>query len=123
MATALTSGRFNPPHDGHMAMLKRLLKKYDSVKVVILDYQKRDFPICYCRKVFEEIFEDDNRIEFLVNTTHFGEITLEEIKSFDCEIYVGGNLSVLRHIEILGFPCDYVERAFEYSARFYKRPD
>lgn len=120
---ALTSGRFNPPHDGHMTMLKRLTKKFDMVRVVILDYPERDFPICYCKQVFEEIFEDNKKIEFLVNNTHFGRITIKEIESYGCDIYLGGNLKVLRHIEKLGFPCEYVERAFEYSASHYKRPD
>jgi len=120
---ALVSGRFSPPHDGHMAMLKRLLKKYAKVKVIILDYPERDFPLCYCKKVFEAIFEDEERIEFLVNKTHFGEISEEGLRSYGCDVFVSGNLTVLRHIERLGFPCEYAERAFEYSARNYKRPE
>ena len=114
----------DPPHPAHFCNLIRIAKKYDSLKVVLLDSPKRDFPIDYCLQVLQEIFtEIPLKIEFIVNTTHFAEISREELDSYGCDVYVGGNLKVLRRIESLGFPIKFIERAYDYTASDYKRPE
>ena len=90
----------------------------------MLNYKERDFPIDYCLQVFHEIFDSMSYdVEFIANTTHFAKITHEELDAYKGDIYAAGNLTVLRHIENLGFPVTYVERAFEYYASDYKRPE
>ena len=122
--TVLTSGRFDPPHPSHFCNFIRIAKKYGDLKVVILNYKERKFPIDYCLQVFDEIFSETNlNIEFVVNTIHFAQITPEELKEFGCELYTGGNLKVLRHIELLGFPIEFIARAFDYTASKYDPPD
>jgi len=118
----LFSGRFDPPHPGHIASVLRLLNKPEvrSVTLVILDYPERDYPIVYCEKVFSECLKT-HPVEIKVNKTHFGKLTHTEWKSFDCDVYAGGNLKVLRHIEKLGISVTYTERAFDYSASKYER--
>ena len=116
----LFSGRFDPPHPGHIAQIIRLAKQYRHVVVVMLDYPERDYPIDYCLKVFQECLQDWP-VEIITNKTHFAKITKEDWESYLCNVYAGGNLQVLRHIEKLGISVTYIERAFNYSASKYER--
>jgi len=114
----LFSGKFSPPHPGHICQIIRLAKKYGEVCVVILDYPERRFSMEYTKAIFNEIFDQiDLDVTITSNQTHFAQITKEEFESFECDIYASGNQKVLRHIEILGFPCIFVETAYQYSAR------
>lgn len=114
---ALSSGRVDPLHPGHIVNIIRMAQKYKSVKYIILNNKARRFPIDYCLQLLDEIFSViPLKIEFIVNTVHFGEINRQELDSYGCDIYVGGNIQVLRHIELLGFPVHYIERAYEYTA-------
>lgn len=115
---ALTSGRFCPPHPGHFANLVKIAKKYESLMVVTLDYPGRTYPICYCQQIMEDFLDyvQELDIELVVNKTHFAEITKEELDSYGCDVYVGGNLKVLRHIENLGMKTEFVDRSFYYEA-------
>ena len=115
----LFSGRFDPPHPGHIASILRLEKK-GHVTVVVLDYSDREYPIEYVKTVFNEIFERHG-VEIITNSVHFGKVDVDELKNFGCDVYAGGNLTVLRHIEQLGHPVMFCDRAFEYSSRNIKR--
>ena len=120
----LTSGRWDPPHPSHFCNLIKIAEKYGPLTVVLLDYPKRRFPICYCLNVFNKVLNRTSLdIKFIVNKVHFGKVTIEELNSYGCGIYVGGNLKVLRHIETLGFPVEYIERSFEYTASEIPFPD
>ena len=88
----------------------------------MLDYPERKFPVCYCVDIFEEIFEDCP-VEIIVNNVHFGEITKEQLKEFNFDIYAAGNLKVLRHIEKLGYDVIYCERAYSYEASKIPLPE
>jgi hypothetical protein len=116
------SGRFDPVHPGHIATVIRLTKKYSLVKVAILDYPGRSYPVSYIGKIFEELLEKYN-VDIMSNPTHFGEITPEEWKEFKCNSYAAGNLKVLKHMENIADECVYVDRAYDYSASNYKRLD
>ncbi len=120
----LFSGRLNPPTPAHVCTIIRLAKRFKAVKVVMLNYKEREFPIDYCFQPLREIFDEmDHDVEFITNTIHFGNITRQELDEFKCDIYAAGNLKVLRHVESLGFPVVYIERSFEYHASDYKRPE
>ena len=118
--TVLFSGRFDPPHPGHIAQIIRLEKQYGRVKIVLLDYPERDYPVEYCVTIFNELLSKYN-VEIVVNKTHFAQITLEELNQYNCDLYAAGNLKVLRHIEKLGFPVVYCERSYNYSSRNIER--
>lgn len=115
---ALFSGRFDPVHPGHIAQVLRIIAKYDSVKIIILDYPNRRFPVGYIWDVFRECLPYKN-VEITTNFTHFGELTKEEWDRYNCDIWVGGNLKVQRHLETLSIPCSYLPRAFDYEASKY----
>ena len=118
----LTSGRFDPPHLGHIVSLLKIAKEYDSLTIVVLDQEERSYPISYVDAIFKETFKYVNhKINVIYNVTHFGELTKEELDSFGCDLYCGGNLQVLKHIENLGFKTKYHERSFDYNASDYKR--
>ena len=88
--------------------------------MVILDYPDRKWPIAYTLQRFEEIFNNMSNlnVEFIVNQTHFGKITKEEIEQFrPFDYYSAGNIPVLRHVESLGIPCYYSDRAYWDQAR------
>jgi len=119
---ALTSGRYDLPHPGHIANLFKIVRENINLLVVVLDYPERSCPVSYAIKVFQEIFDYTHyKIRFISNKTHFGQITKEELINYDCNLYCGGNLEVLKHIENLGFKTKYYERSFDYNARDYKR--
>ncbi len=87
---ALTSGRFDPPHPGHIMNIIELAKRYDEVRVVILDYLGRRYPVCYCIDIFKKIFAETNlKVEFFVNSTHFANVTKTEIDEYSCDLYSG----------------------------------
>lgn len=115
------SGRFDPPHPGHIATIKRLSKIFNYVEVVILDYPERRYPLTYCLNVLEECLVDENNsIGISSNKTHFAKLTITEWLPFNAAYYAAGNLEVLKHIESLGIKTYYVDRAFDYSSRKYE---
>jgi cytidyltransferase-like protein len=116
MSTVLFSGRFDPPHLGHMITVARLWETFDAITIVILDYPESEYPISYRAQALKEMVRHLNgRYKVLVNQTHFGKITREELSKFKFDVYASGNLEVLKHIESLGFKTLYVERSYEYS--------
>ena len=117
MKIAVSSGRLDPVHVGHIAMIKHILKKYDELVFVVLENKTRKFPVCYSLFILNEEFGNEPRVKFVVNNTHFGKITLKELQSYGASVYVGGNLEVLAYIEKLPFPCEYIDRFYQFSAR------
>lgn len=113
----LWSARADPVNTSHLITLLRLKEKNDVLKIVLLDYPERDFPISYCKAILEEFTSFISGFEVCVNTTHFGKITADELKEYDADTYYSGNLEVLKHIESLGcIACQYVERAYESNS-------
>jgi cytidyltransferase-like protein len=115
------SGRFDPPHLGHIATINKLAEEFSTVVVVVLDYGSRRFPISYCMEVLWETVREQNKILVKANKTHFGEVTEAELLSFGCSHYASGNLSVLRHIELVTnkVKVTYTNRTFDYEASKY----
>jgi len=111
----LFSGRFDPPHPGHIASIQKLLHKFEKVVVMMLDYPERRFPLSFCCRVIEKCVCNEN-MSVQVNKTHFGKLTEKEWNSHNCDIYAGGNLKVLDHIEKLGILVYYIDRSFPYAA-------
>ena len=119
----LFSGRFDPPHPGHVVTILRLHAKYGHVVVPILDYADRRWPASYCKQVLDECFDHlKGDVEVRINATHFAEITCDELDAYECDLYAAGNVKVIKHVESLGMKCVYVDRAFDYEAHSYPGP-
>lgn len=113
---ALFSGRFDPPHVGHVVSILRILKYFDQIKIVLLDYEKRKFPSQYCLNILYEVLSGKN-VVFFKNSTHFGKITESEISKFKpFDAYFAGNMAVLRHISSLGYRIEWIDRSYHYEA-------
>jgi nicotinamide mononucleotide adenylyltransferase len=127
---ALFSGRFSPPHLGHILTIAQLLWDYEKVIVCVLDYPGRNgCSVEVAINIFNSVFHlfnvDKSRIYVTYNTTHFGKITEEEIRlicwnqtnvsDMSKLTYVGGNVSVNNHIKSLGF----IEVEFRPRSLFY----
>lgn len=117
MNTVLFSGRFDPPHPGHFKTIGDLGGKFDMVIVVVLDYKEQLYPVVYRQTVLSDILDMmKGNYMIIPNTAHFGEITKDELALFEFDVYAGGNLDVLRHIEGLGYDVQYTPRAYDYAA-------
>jgi len=122
---ALFSGRFDPPNEGHMLAIKRMMVDYLFVVVPILDYPERDS--CSAEQalaIFNHHFDmclspiARNKVVFCVNTDHFGQISRDALFGLmdthgltldNCE-YIAGNPAVLKHMRRLGVPAKFLER-------------
>lgn len=123
MEFAIFSGRFDPCHTGHFFSISKIARAFDHVIVPILDYGERLTPASVIKSIFENFFKSVtplNNITFVLNTIHFGEITLEEYQKFLVNYaggkvnvsYLSGNEQVLNHMKHIG-----VERTI-YWPRF-----
>lgn len=117
------SGRFDPPHPGHIQSIHHLKSRFKYVLVMILDYPERKYPISYVLKVIKDTCNGSS-ICVQVNKTHFGKLQLHEWHKIGYRYYAGGNLTVLRHMElIIGHEnCLYLPRSYEYEAHLYPPP-
>lgn len=119
---ALISGRFDPPHCGHIRTIQKLGERFALVVVVVLDDDTEDSPAWYRMMVLRDILDSsDGHYNVISNRTHFSKITREEIESYRCDVYCGGNDEVNRHIRIgLRFPVEELKRSYGYSATAYR---
>lgn len=113
--TMLFSGRFDMFHIGHYITIKRLLKKFDEVLLVVLDYKDSLYSIKKRMNLIEEVFEDNEDVTVIDYPVHFGEITREQFDSISEHaisetVYGSGNHEVLRHVKSLGIDTVYVPR-------------
>jgi nicotinamide mononucleotide adenylyltransferase len=118
--TVLFSGRFDPPHAGHVVTIVRLAKRFARVLVVILDDGKAAWPLSYRRDVLTEAMSLARNVLITSNRVHFAQVTREALGEWQFDVYAAGNPDVLRHIEALGIPCIYTERAYDFSATAYR---
>jgi nicotinamide mononucleotide adenylyltransferase len=129
MKTAVFSGRFDPPHIGHVLTIIRLLKRYDRVVVVVLDYPEREScPAAKAKEIFIEVLSSirgNGIITVMVNNTHFGKITRSKyiLLIDECcadaasTVYVSGNQQVIDHFkkEMKGLMFEFIDRSENYS--------
>lgn len=114
--TILFSGRFCKPHLSHFLTIRDLSVKYKKVVVVVLDYPEAFYSLAMRRHILGRALEDYDNVEIVSNRTHFAEITENELRSYECDVYGAGNEQVLKHIESMGFPCVYVPRTLNAAA-------
>jgi nicotinamide mononucleotide adenylyltransferase len=132
MKVALFSGRFSPPHLGHILTLNKFCEKYDFVVVVILAYKDR-FDMQRTVDIFSELMKYslyNSKWHMIHNWDHFRKISCHELKKIllyieelltpshiDSVTYVGGNKAVNKHIESLNLiPVEYMPRSEFYNS-------
>ena len=132
----LFSGRFDPPTAGHFVAIETLLLQYAQILVVILDYKGRDVPASKAKLLFDYHFDlmlppaSRNKVITLINSDHFGMITKPQLERFlkrqniKFDVYISGNVEVLKHIEKIGYVCRYLPRvAFPLDYSVYSATD
>lgn len=119
----LFSGRFDPPTAGHLICVSTLLMKYAKIIVVILDYKGREGCTANKAKDLWDYYFDlilppiaRNKVAIVINDIHFGKITREQLNEFveknnlKFDVYLSGNIEVLKHIDSLGYSARYIPR-------------
>jgi nicotinamide mononucleotide adenylyltransferase len=126
--TGIFSGRFDPPHLGHLITILRLANRYGKIVIVILDYPERE--ACTAERameildtVFNLIFSAVTRskIDVIMNKVHFGKITFSEYDlllrnigaCFNHTVYLSGNDEVIKNFEKQQIPYERVARSID----------
>lgn len=115
------SGRFDPPHIGHILTIMRLLETYLKILVVVLDYSERK--ACTAEKakdIFDQVFHglSKGKVVTVINDVHFSRISKIEYRCLcldneidpDMTMYLSGNHEVIAHFNDIGVPHQFVER-------------
>lgn len=117
LLTCCFSGRFDRPHLGHLIQIMRLGQRFRKVIIPILDYPEQKYSPSYRKQIIDAgLKHAKGNYETFISTTHFGYAPEHCIKEFSFDIYVSQNIACLKHIEEMGYPVEYVDRAFDYSA-------
>lgn len=127
--TAIFSGRFDPPHLGHILSILELARLYGKVAVIILDYPDREeCSVDEARDIFNKLFDlffppiARQVIQVEVNDIHFAHISFAEydalLRNIGCcmnhSIYVSGNLEVLENMKKQGIKARFFARSNDY---------
>jgi len=120
--TAVFSGRFDPPHLGHLDAILNLGRMYARVVVVILDFPGREAGCAdEVKDLFNHLFDHicspatRNSYQAVVFDRHFAEISFSE---YDCflrnigaclshSIYITGNQEVIANMKKHMIPYRY----------------
>ncbi len=101
--TAAFFGKFQPPHLGHIITIKRILKDFNKIIIVIThDKNKESLDPKQIKKIFEEAFEDNKNISFEVINGSIEEGTAS-IKDLNFDIAVSGNNKIISILDLMGY--------------------
>jgi nicotinamide mononucleotide adenylyltransferase len=128
MKTAIFSGRFDPPHEGHRQTIEKLLKRYDWVIVVILDYRGRVISsIDAAKTAMGQLcasIPGPGIITITVNHVNFIDINRNEYQFFlnrihavpSDTVYVSGNPKCIENFKRMpGVMYEFIERSGKIS--------
>ena len=101
--TAAFFGKFQPPHLGHLITIKRILKNFKKIIIVIThDKSKQSLDTKQIKKIFEEAFEDNKNISFEIIDGSIEEGTAS-IKDLNFDIAVSGNNKIISILDLMGY--------------------
>jgi len=128
--TVIFSGRFDPPHLGHVLTILKLCERFGRVIVPVLNYKEREFcNVLEAKSIFDGFFDIispvnsiSSRPEIVINSVHFGEVTKEYYENLlklykvlpERCVYMSGNEFVLEHITKLGFRTERAARSMDH---------
>lgn len=116
MATVLFSGRFDPPHCGHVATILKLRSLFGKVLVPVLQYKDEAYPVMERVNILTACLSATTDITVFKNDIHFGKINIQELESYTFDVYASGNIQCCENIRSLGVPVLYIPRSFHYAA-------
>ena len=101
--TAAFFGKFQPPHLGHIITIKRILKDFNKIIIVITnDKSKQSLDTKQIKKIFEEAFEDNKNISFEVINGSIEEGTAS-VKDLNFDVAVSGNNKIISILDLMGY--------------------
>lgn len=114
MTTAIFSGRFQPPHLGHVLTLMRIYPLYDKIIIAVSEYtyggkKKQVIKPKVAKKILEEVFQHLPKFQVvLIGKGLLERESFNDLPKFD--VVVTGNLAVIQRMEKLGIKSRYVAR-------------
>jgi len=116
--TILFSGRFDPPHLGHIMTLQRLALEYDKVIVCILDYPQQFYPIKDRLETMATALSGClGTFVVVTNSVNFENITKEDVDTLPAfDVYGSGNTICYLRMNALGYKVVPVNRTPGYKA-------
>lgn len=96
-------GKFQPPHLGHIITIKRILKDFNKIIVVITnDHKNESLDPKQIKKIFKEIFYDNKHILFKVISGSIEEGTAS-ITNLQFDVAVSGNNKIISILGEMGY--------------------
>lgn len=134
MKIAVFSGRFDPPHLGHLITMVKLSNDHDIVIVPVLSYDDRLVDAATAIETMKRVTKalNNNKVRFSINIVHFAKISAGDYgrllrregvdQSINEVIYYSGNHEVLNHMNDIGVKNKFIERSFDeyYSSTIIK---
>ena len=112
---AVFSGRFQPPHIGHILTLMRLHDKYDKIIIAVTQFtywgeKPHIIPPETAAEILTEIFKHVPKYEVVLTDEGFPiRTTFDDLPPFD--VAVTGNEMTVNHLRSLGIRVDFVPRS------------
>ena len=116
MVTALFSGRFQPPHLGHILTLMDIYPKYSKIIVAITNNtyggeKPHVLPRNKVKEILERIFQNLPKIEVVLTEEGFPvRQTFTDLPEFD--VVVTGNRATIKNMKNLGINSEYIPRSY-----------
>jgi len=120
------SGRFDPPHLGHVMTIIKLSCIMDRLFVFVLNHPSRnvcpsDSSAAILKFVFQKLV-DDGRVVIVLHPQHFGLITKPDWEKILSDLaippnkvmYYSGNPDVLKITRSCGILSQFVQRSFDW---------
>jgi nicotinamide mononucleotide adenylyltransferase len=135
MKIAVFSGRFDPPHLGHIMTLTKLAGEHDLVLVPVLSYNNRLVMASEAVQIIQDTFKGTvtgAKVKPFVNLIHFGEIYYCQYHellrrsgiepSINDVTYYSGNQEVLEHMKSINVKSEFIPRSRDeyYSSSIIK---
>lgn len=114
MTIAIFTGRFQPPHLGHILTLMRIYPLYNKIIIAVSEYtyggkKKQVISPEVAKKILEDVFQHLPKFEVILIGKGFIErTTFNDLPKFD--VVVTGNLELIRKMEKLGIKARYIKR-------------
>ncbi len=111
---ALFSGRFQPPHLGHVITLMKLYPLYDEIIMAITEYtwggtKMPVLSVKYVKEILEAVFKNIPKYRVIVSSKAMIERTsFDDLPRFD--VIVTGDLKLIKHLEKVGMEYRFIPR-------------
>ena len=111
---ALFSGRFQPPHLGHIITLMKLHPQYDEIIIAITEYtwggtKMPVLSVKYVKEILEAVFKNISKYRVIIAGKAIIERTnFDDLPRFD--VILTGDLNLIKHLEKIGMKYRFIPR-------------